>query len=140
MLNMEYAIFLTNGEMIFSMLLCSMTRCRNSTQCIDKNVSYQPYFTCILIYQCGICDNSSSSSFTFSFGINSHTDFYSSSKSSSADFAFNLPSFIIFTSRRKSVESCRHHCRQDSLSKTEPKSLPCNFYLGNIYYYRTRYS
>ena len=121
-------------------LLYVMTRCRNSTQCINKNVSYQPYFTGILIYQCGICDNSSSSSFTFSFGINSHTDFYSSSKSSSADFAFNLPSFIIFTSRRKSVESCRHHCQQDSLSKTEPKSLPCNFYLCNIYYYRTRYS
>ena len=30
-------------------------------------------------------------------------------------------------------ESCRHHCQQDSLSKTEPKSLPCNFYLCNIY-------
>ena len=36
MLNMEYAIFLTNGGMVFSMLLCFMTRCRNSTQCIDK--------------------------------------------------------------------------------------------------------
>ena len=31
------------------------------------------------------------------------------------------------------TESCRHHCQQDSLSKTEPKSLPCNFYLCNIY-------
>ena len=24
-------------------------------------------------------------------------------------------------------------CQQDSLSKTEPKILPCNFYLCNIY-------
>ncbi len=31
------------------------------------------------------------------------------------------------------AESCWHHCQQDSLSKTEPKSLPCNFYLCNIY-------
>ena len=31
------------------------------------------------------------------------------------------------------TESCRHHCQQDSLSKTEPKILPCNFYLCNIY-------
>lgn len=31
------------------------------------------------------------------------------------------------------AESCRHHCQQDSLSKTEPKILPCNFYLCNIY-------
>lgn len=31
------------------------------------------------------------------------------------------------------AESCRHYCQQDSLSKTEPKSLPCNFYLCNIY-------
>ena len=36
MLNLEYAIFLTNGKMVFSMLLCSMIRCRNSTQCIAK--------------------------------------------------------------------------------------------------------
>ncbi len=35
-LNLEYAIFLTNGRMVFSMLLCSMTRCRISTQCIAK--------------------------------------------------------------------------------------------------------
>ena len=31
--------WMMNGKMVFSMLLCSMTRCRNSTQCIDKNVS-----------------------------------------------------------------------------------------------------
>lgn len=36
MLNLEYAIFLTNGKVAFSMLLCSITRCRNSTQCIAK--------------------------------------------------------------------------------------------------------
>ena len=35
-LNLEYAIFLKNGGMVFSMLLCSMIRCRNSTQCIAK--------------------------------------------------------------------------------------------------------
>ena len=33
------AHLLKNGGMVFSMLLCSITRCRNSTQCIDKNVS-----------------------------------------------------------------------------------------------------
>ena len=26
------------SEVVFSMLLCSITRCRNSTQCIDKNI------------------------------------------------------------------------------------------------------
>lgn len=26
------------GGIVFSMLLCSITRCRNSTQCIDKNI------------------------------------------------------------------------------------------------------
>ena len=35
-LNLEYAIFLKNGGMVFSMLLCSMIRCRISTQCIAK--------------------------------------------------------------------------------------------------------
>ena len=33
------AHLLKNGKVVFSMLLCSMIRCRNSTQCIDKNVS-----------------------------------------------------------------------------------------------------
>lgn len=32
------AQLLKNGGMVFSMLLCSITRCRNSTQCIDKNL------------------------------------------------------------------------------------------------------
>ena len=35
-LNLEYAIFLKNGGMVFSMLLCSMLRCRISTQCVAK--------------------------------------------------------------------------------------------------------
>ena len=33
-----------------------------------------------------------------------------------------------FVLEHNNAESCRHHCQQDSLSKTEPKSLPCNFY------------
>ena len=39
----------------------------------------------------------------------------------------------VYASVSKNTESCRHHCQQDSLSKTEPKILPCNFYLCNIY-------
>ena len=34
---LEKTKFLTNGKMVFSMLLCSITRCRNSTQCSDEN-------------------------------------------------------------------------------------------------------
>ena len=40
-LNLEYAIFLKNGKMVFSMLLCSITRCRNSTQWSDKMALYR---------------------------------------------------------------------------------------------------
>ena len=138
-LNLEYAIFLTHGEMVFSMLLCSMTRCRNSTQCIAKNVSlsvvckspanggrfarialksfenYSPNsFSIFFMTLVLMVENSDLSqiSINHTSPVFSSTNvvyvtiqneelfqYYSSSKSSSADFAFNLPSFIILTSR-----------------------------------------
>jgi hypothetical protein len=40
--------------------------------------------------------------------------------------------FIAACNKFVYIEVLSHHCQQDSLSKTEPKSLPCNFYLCNI--------